>query len=218
MFGFFQLFRGLSSSVGRAQGWKLWGRWFESNLRHVTKLFFTKILQGLPYVFLKNKSFRTKGVSVLIPDWLVYYLALHLKLSSAARASQLIEIFAYENPVSSSLDQGYPKSANATVVYQFHNLFSHDRLFVFSTNLKSTLSPAPKSITELFATSAWLERETGEMHGICFESKKDLRNLMLQYGDSSSPFRKSYPSIGSKELFYDSVTDTLVQSPISIQI
>jgi NADH:ubiquinone oxidoreductase subunit C len=76
----------------------------------------------------------------------------------------------------------------------------------------------PKTITELFMSSSWLEREVGEMHGICFEGKKDLRNLMLQYGDASAPFRKAYPSIGLKETFYDSVTDTLTQLPVSIQV
>jgi len=56
------------------------------------------------------------------------------------------------------------------------------------------------------------------MHAVCFEGKKDLRNLMLQYGDTSAPFRKSYPSIGLKETFYDSVTDTLAIAPVSIQV
>ena len=56
------------------------------------------------------------------------------------------------------------------------------------------------------------------MHGICFEGKKDLRNLMLQYGDTSAPFRKSYPSVGLSELMYDSVLDTLIQIPVSIQV
>jgi NADH:ubiquinone oxidoreductase subunit C len=62
-----------------------------------------------------------------------------------------------------------------------------------------------------------LEREAAELHGIFFSGKKDLRNLMLQYGDSSAPMKKSYPSIGLKEIFYDSVTDTLIQNPVSIQ-
>lgn len=56
------------------------------------------------------------------------------------------------------------------------------------------------------------------MHGVCFEGKKDLRNLLLQYGDASSPLQKSYPSIGTKEVFYDSVTDALSQVPVSTQI
>ena len=91
-------------------------------------------------------------------------------------------------------------------------------MFLFVTSSKDSAVTTPKTLSELFFSSAWLEREVGEMHGICFEGKKDLRNLMLQYGDSSSPFRKSYPSVGIKETFYDSVTDTLVQVPVSIQV
>jgi NADH:ubiquinone oxidoreductase subunit C len=50
-----------------------------------------------------------------------------------------------------------------------------------------------------------------------FLGKKDLRNLMLPYGDTSAPMRKSFPSVGVKEIFYDSVTDLLIQNPVSLQ-
>jgi hypothetical protein len=40
---------------------------------------------------------------------------------------------------------------------------------------------------------------------------------MLQYGDTSMPFKKSSPSIGVKEVFYDSVNDVLIQVPVSVQ-
>jgi hypothetical protein len=40
---------------------------------------------------------------------------------------------------------------------------------------------------------------------------------MLQYGDTSAPFKKSFPSIGVKEIFYDAVTDLVIQNPTSIQ-
>jgi hypothetical protein len=73
------------------------------------------------------------------------------------------------------------------------------------------------SITELFLNANWLEREISELHGIFFLGKKDLRNLMLPYGDTSSPMRKSFPSIGIKEIFYDSTTDLLIQTPVSLQ-
>jgi NADH:ubiquinone oxidoreductase subunit C len=173
------------------------------------------MLQGMPHVFLTNKTFRTKGLSLLVPDKLLYFLALHMKLASPARSSQLVEIFAYENPTASAAMLHSSAPSSPLLVYQFHNLFSQERLFVFSANLGGS---APKSLGELFSCSAWSEREVGEMHGICFEGKKDLRNLMLQYGDSSAPFRKSYPSIGTKEVFYDSVTDTLTQVSVSLQV
>jgi hypothetical protein len=40
---------------------------------------------------------------------------------------------------------------------------------------------------------------------------------MLVYGDFSTPLKKSFPSIGIKEIFYDSVSDLLIQTPVSIQ-
>jgi NADH:ubiquinone oxidoreductase subunit C len=55
------------------------------------------------------------------------------------------------------------------------------------------------------------------MHGIFFSGKKDLRNLMLQYGDTSAPLQKNFPSIGIREIFYDTVSDLLVQNPITVQ-
>jgi len=171
----------------------------------------------MPHVFLMNKTFRTKGLSILVTDKLLYFIAVHLKLSGQSNNSQLVEIFAYENPVTPTAGSN-TKSFGPITVYQFHNLFLQDRLFIYATSLNKDSTYSPKSLGELFACSAWLEREVGEMHGICFEGKKDLRNLMLQYGDASAPFRKSYPSVGVKEVFYDSVTDTLVQVPVSLQI
>jgi len=41
---------------------------------------------------------------------------------------------------------------------------------------------------------------------------------MLQYGDTSIPFQKLFPSIGLKELYYDPVKDTLIQNPVTLQI
>jgi NADH:ubiquinone oxidoreductase subunit C len=73
------------------------------------------------------------------------------------------------------------------------------------------------SITELFSNANWLEREVAELNGVFFSGKKDLRNLMLQYGDTNSPFQKFFPSIGIKEISYDSINDLLLQTPISIQ-
>ena len=174
-------------------------------------------MQNAPYVFLSNSSFRTRGASILVPDTLLYFFTMHLKFSSSSSSTQLIEIFAYDNPVSGVESSRSPKNSGTALVYQFHNLFRQERLFVFVSNLKSTTVCVPKTIGDLFFSSIWLEREVSEMHGICFEKKKDLRNLMLQYGDASAPFRKAYPSIGTKELVFDSVTDTLIQNSLSLQ-
>jgi len=74
------------------------------------------------------------------------------------------------------------------------------------------------SISELFYSANWLEREVSELSGVAFLGKKDLRNLMLQYGDSSAPFQKSFPTVGLKEMFYSPIADTIIQNPVTLQI
>lgn len=86
-----------------------------------------------------------------------------------------------------------------------------------NVNKKRTSFCSINSITELFLNANWLEREASELHGIFFSGKKDVRNLMLPYGDTSAPMKKSFPSVGLREIFYDSITDTLIQNPVSIQ-
>ena len=145
---------------------------------------------------------------MLINQNLLYYVVLHLKLSTIFYTSQLSDIFAYETS-----SKSFSKTNNNVIVYNFHNIQLHERFFIFA--LKNS---GLKSVTELYPNATWLEREVAELHGLNFLGKKDVRNLMLQYGDTSAPFRKSFPSIGRKEMFYDGVNDTITQQPITLQI
>lgn len=95
-------------------------------------------MRNLPHLFLTGQSFRSQNRSILVPDTLLYYLALHLKFASSSSATQLVELFAYESP-------------NSVVSYQFHNLFSQERLFVFVISSKNT--PVLRSVGELFFSS-----------------------------------------------------------------
>lgn len=184
------------------------------------KFFFLNIMKTLPWVLISNNSFRSKCTLVLVSDYWLYYLVLHLRFATSSRSLQLVEIFAYENTTTSTSISKQDMSTISTlsVIYHFHNLFTQDRIFLTLSDLSSANSATLKTLGEVFSTSQWLERELNEMYGLCFRGKKDLRNLMLQYGDSSTPFRKIYPSIGLTELMYDTVTDSLVHVPTSTQI
>jgi NADH:ubiquinone oxidoreductase subunit C len=111
------------------------------------------------------------------------------------------------------------------VVYNFHSFHTQDRFFLFTQNYASLVkskflstNSSIDSIAELFPAANWLEREVAELHGVSFFGKKDLRNLMLQYGDSTAPFQKSFPSIGVREMFYSPIKDTLIQNNLSVQL
>ena len=192
------------------------------------KLFFKYILFSTNNIFLKYLFKNDKNLNVYINENNFYYLCLHIKLSSLFYSTQLIDIFSYELPITLNTKNfsinKIPTHTNSLIVYNFHSLIFQQRFFIFLLiNQKSAIKKNKtnyqtlNSITELFSNANWLEREVSELHGIFFSGKKDLRNLLLQYGDTSAPMRKSFPSIGVREIFYDSVSDLLIQNPVTVQ-
>jgi len=189
------------------------------------RVFFRYFFYGVTnnFFFLNHSTHGTYNISLLIPRSVLYYLALYFKFSSLTYSSQLSDIFAYELPITSkTLNKSKTLNlctSSSIVTYNFHSLLNQERFFIFTSNSTTTnIDKSLTSVTELFPNAWWLEREIAELHGIFFRGKKDLRNLMLQYGDVSSPFQKSFPSIGVRELAYDPVVDLITQQPLTVNI
>ncbi len=190
------------------------------------KLFFKYILFHTNQIFLKYIHKNDKNLNIYITEKNLYYLTLHLKLSSLFYSTQLVDMFAYELPFTNNFEKNkkIPLINNSIIVYNLHSILFQQRFFIFvllnqtqNINKNSISWNSLNSITELFLNANWLEREISELHGIFFSNKKDLRNLMLAYGDTSAPMRKSFPSVGLKEIYYDTTTDLLIQNPVSLQ-
>lgn len=166
-----------------------------------------------------------KNYNILVQPSSLYYLNMHLRLSTLFYSTQLVDIFSYEVPSANlHIAQTNLSIADSSlVVYNYHSLVTQDRFFVFVhvganySALNATRSTV-QSIAELFSAANWLEREVSELSGVSVTGKKDLRNLMLQYGDASVPFKKSFPTIGLREMFYNPIKDTIVQNPVTIQL
>jgi NADH:ubiquinone oxidoreductase subunit C len=188
------------------------------------------------YAFVNNLAQRAKTSNICFSNSCLFFACSHMKMSSVFYSTQLCDMFAYEvmslTPTSTSqlkdslLKRNNTSPAQSTiVVYNFHSLHTQDRFFLFTQNYSTLVkskflqkNDSLDSIAELFPAANWLEREIAELHGISFFGKKDLRNLMLQYGDSTAPFQKSFPSIGVREMFYSPIKDTLVQNNLSVQL
>nr|QCU82609.1 NADH dehydrogenase subunit 9 [Pseudourostyla cristata] len=152
-------------------------------------------------------------------------------MSSFFYSTQLTDIFCYETPINlNTINNDKTGNNNLTIVpttiivYNLHIILPQQRVFLIILNtIKTILTKNVNkistlaSITELFNNANWLERENTELHGVVFSNKKDTRNLMLQYGDASTPLIKTFPSIGIREIYYDSVTDSLIQTTPTIQ-
>lgn len=66
------------------------------------------------------------------------------------------------------------------------------------------------SVSTLFASGNWLEREIWDMYGIFFVNHSDLRRILTDYGFVGFPLRKDFPLTGYVELRYDDADKRVV--------
>jgi len=77
--------------------------------------------------------------------------------------------------------------------------------------------PVIDSVTSLWASANWYEREAFDLFGIVFEGHDDLRRILTDYGFIGHPFRKDFPLSGHVEMRYDAERQRVVYEPVTIE-
>ena len=77
--------------------------------------------------------------------------------------------------------------------------------------------PLVKSVTGLWSSAEWYEREAFDLFGIVFEGHNDLRRILTDYGFIGHPFRKDFPLSGHVEMRYDADQRRVIYEPVSIE-
>jgi len=77
--------------------------------------------------------------------------------------------------------------------------------------------PMLDSVTDIWASAAWYEREAFDLYGILFRGHPDLRRILTDYGFIGHPFRKDFPLSGNVEVRYDPAKGRVVYEPVSIE-
>jgi NADH-quinone oxidoreductase subunit C len=101
------------------------------------------------------------------------------------------------------------------VVYQLLSLEHNQRLRlrVFAEGEPPTVD----TVTAIWNSADWFEREAFDLFGILFEGHPDLRRLLTDYGFIGHPFRKDFPLEGHVEVRYDPEKGRVVYQPVTIQ-
>lgn len=77
--------------------------------------------------------------------------------------------------------------------------------------------PVVPSVTDIWNSANWYEREAFDMFGILFDGHDDLRRILTDYGFSGHPFRKDFPVSGYVEMRYDPEKQRVVYQPVTIE-
>ena len=77
--------------------------------------------------------------------------------------------------------------------------------------------PILASVTPVWNSANWFEREAFDMYGIIFDGHLDLRRILTDYGFIGHPFRKDFPVSGHVEMRYDAESKRVVYQPVSIE-
>jgi NADH-quinone oxidoreductase subunit C len=77
--------------------------------------------------------------------------------------------------------------------------------------------PLVASVTQVWNSANWFEREAFDLFGIIFEGHLDLRRILTDYGFIGHPFRKDFPTSGDVEMRYDAESKRVIYQPVSIE-
>ena len=100
------------------------------------------------------------------------------------------------------------------VVYHLLSMHHNQRVRVRIETDEET--PVP-SVTEVFGSAGWFEREAWDMYGILFSGHPDLRRILTDYGFEGHPLRKDFPLTGYVELRYDPEQRRVVYEPVDLR-
>tara|TARA_B100000678_G_scaffold31851_1_gene23515 strand:+ start:40 stop:651 length:612 start_codon:yes stop_codon:yes gene_type:complete len=129
---------------------------------------------------------------------------LFLKTNEKCRFKQLIDITAVDYP---------EKEKRFKVVYL---LLSHENNLRILINMNIDEKTLVPSITKIFPSANWMEREVFDMYGISFKDHPDLRRILTDYGFEGYPLRKDFPLTGHTEVRYSEEKKKVIYEPVKL--
>ena len=130
---------------------------------------------------------------------------LFLKTNEKCKFRQLTDITTVDYP---------RKEKRFKLVYLLLSHENNHRLIINSNIKEKTIVP---SITKIFPSANWMEREVFDMYGITFKDHPDLRRILTDYGFEGHPLRKDFPLTGYKEVRYSENQKKVIYESVKLE-
>jgi len=129
---------------------------------------------------------------------------LFLKTNLKCRFRQLIDITAADYP---------SREKRFKIIYL---LLSHENNLRIIVNININEKESVPSLTKIFPSANWMEREVYDMYGISFNDHPDLRRILTDYGFNGFPLRKDFPLTGHTEVRYSEKEKKVIYEPVKL--
>ena len=130
---------------------------------------------------------------------------LFLKNNSHTKFRQLVDITAVDYPEQTERF----KMVYLLISHEFNN-----RIILSYYINENEIVP---SITQVFPSANWMEREVFDMYGIKFKDHPDLRRILTDYNFEGFPLRKDFPLTGHSEVRYSEDEKKVIYEPVKLE-
>ena len=96
-------------------------------------------------------------------------------------------------------------------------LLSHENNTRIKILIKFQINQVINSLTKIFPSANWMEREVFDMYGIKFKNHPDLRRILTDYGFKGHPLRKDFPLTGFNEVRYSEKDKKVIYEPVKLE-
>jgi len=128
-----------------------------------------------------------------------------LKSNEKSKFRQLIDIAGVDYP---------DEEKRFKLVYLF---LSHEKNLRIKLSINLEINQVINSITKIFPSANWMEREVFDMYGIKFKNHPDLRRILTDYGFKGHPLRKDFPLTGFNEVRYSEKEKKVIYEPVKLE-
>ena len=154
---------------------------------------------------INSSSINHDELKLKIDEEDLHSVILFLKNDTRTKFRQLIDITAVD----------YPERDKRFKLIYF--LLSHENNLRLNIEFEIKENYQVKSITSIFPSSNWMEREVFDMYGINYKDHPDLRRILTDYNFSGHPLRKDFPLTGHNEVRYNEEDKKVIYEPVKLE-
>ena len=152
-----------------------------------------------------SSKIKHDQINICIEDNNLIEVMIFLKTHSSTKFKQLIDITAVDYP---------ERDKRFKMVYL---LLSHEKNSRIKIEFDIKEGEILSSLTSIFPSANWMEREVFDMYGVEFKDHPDLRRILTDYGFKGHPLRKDFPLTGHNEVRYSEADKKVIYEPVKLE-